>query len=239
MKRVAIIQSAYVPWRGFFDLISRCDEYIIYDQVAYSKGHWHNRNKIKTATGTRWITIPVKTSGKLGQPIEDVEIKGDWAQSHFSQVRQAYKTAPAAKVFLPVIEALYDRAEKLQFLTDVNELFLRHFVDTLKLEVLITRDRIYAPHSARSERVLATCLAAGATHYLSGPSAKVYLDEAMFRDAGVTVEWMSYGPYPEYTQLHGVFDGQVSIIDPILNGHGAGFAAASRPQQGAATWQSV
>ncbi len=236
MKRVAIIQSAYVPWRGFFDLISRCDEYIIYDQVGYSKGHWHNRNKIKTATGTRWITIPVVTSGRLGQPIEDVEIKGDWAEGHLAQIRQAYRAAPAAKVVLPVLEALYSQAGKLKFLTEINELFLRHFVAMLKLDVLITRDRMYAPHSARSERVLATCLAAGATHYLSGPSAKVYLDETMFRDAGVTVEWMSYGPYPDYTQLHGVFDGQVSIIDPILNGHGAGFVATPRPQQGAAGW---
>ncbi|MBY5331618.1 WbqC family protein [Rhizobium leguminosarum] len=233
MKRVAIIQSSYLPWRGFFDLISRCDEYVIYDQVAYSKGHWHNRNKIKTATGTRWITIPVMTSDRFGQPIEDVEIKGDWAQSHFAQIRQAYKTAPAAKVFLPVIESLYKQFEKLQLLTEVNELFLRHVVEMLKLDVVITRDRIYSPRGARSERVLATCLAAGATHYLSGPSAKVYLDEAMFRDAGVTVEWMSYGPYPEYTQLHGPFDGQVSIIDPILNGHGAGLAAMPGQQQGA------
>ncbi|MGR4844784.1 WbqC family protein [Rhizobium sp. LARHSG275] len=231
MKRVAIIQSSYLPWRGFFDLISRCDEYVIYDQVAYSKGHWHNRNKIKTATGTRWITIPVMTSGRLGQPIQDVEIKGDWAEAHLDQIRQAYKAAPAANDFLPVIEALYSQAEKLQFLTEVNELFLRRFVEMLKLNVPITRDRIYSPRGARSERVLATCLAAGATHYLSGPSAKVYLDETMFRDAGVTVEWMSYGPYPEYTQLHGVFEGQVSIIDPILNGHGAGFAAMPGQQQ--------
>ncbi|MBX4925969.1 WbqC family protein [Rhizobium binae] len=234
MKRVAIIQSSYIPWRGFFDLISRCDEYIIYDQVAYSKGHWHNRNKIKTETGTRWITIPVMTSDRLGQPIEDVEIKGDWAQAHFAQVRQAYKKAPAATDFLPVIESLYKQAEKLQLLTEVNELFLRHIVDTLKLKIVITRDRIYSPRGARSERVLATCLAAGATHYLSGPSAKVYLDEAMFRDAGVTVEWMSYGPYPEYTQLHGAFDGQVSVIDSILNGNGAGLAALPAQPQGAA-----
>jgi hypothetical protein len=234
MKRVAIIQSSYVPWRGFFDLIRRCDEYVIYDQVAFSKGHWHNRNKIKTPIGTRWITIPVITSEKFGQSIEEVKVKGDWAQSHLAQIIQAYKSASAAKAFLPMLESLYGKASKLQFLTEINELFLRHFVDMLSFDVLVTRDTHYSPRGSRSERVLSTCLAAGATHYLSGPSAKSYLDESLFRDAGITVEWMDYGPYPEYTQLHGAFDGQVSIIDPVLNGHLSGLLDLPRQQYGAA-----
>ncbi|MEA2943536.1 MAG: hypothetical protein QOD09_4065, partial [Bradyrhizobium sp.] len=73
--RVAIIQSSYIPWKGFFDLIGRCDEYVIYDSRQYVKRHWHNRNRIKTANGVEWLTIPVVTRGRFEQPIEQVEIE--------------------------------------------------------------------------------------------------------------------------------------------------------------------
>src|SRR5687767_1607492 len=103
MKRIAIIQSCYVPWRGFFDLIARCDEYVIYDQVAFSKGHWHNRNRIKTSAGLRWLTIPVSTSDRLGQPMEQVEVKEGWAEAHMLQIEQAYAKAPMRASFMPTL----------------------------------------------------------------------------------------------------------------------------------------
>lgn len=225
MKRIAIIQSCYIPWRGFFDLLSRCDEYVIYDQVAYSKGHWHNRNKIKTASGPRWMTIPVATSDRLGQPIDEVEISRPWTESHLALLKQAYRGATAAHQLFPWLEMLYGRAGEMRLLTDVNELFLRSLMEKLSLPTIVKRDRDYAPTGSRSERVLSTCLAAGATHYLSGPSAKAYLDERMFEQAGIVVEWMSYGPYPAYPQLHGEFEPQVSIIDALLNGQGPEFSS--------------
>jgi WbqC-like protein family len=229
MKRVAVIQSCYLPWRGFFDLVSRCDEYVIYDQVAYSKGHWHNRNRIKTAQGPRWITIPVVTSDRLGQPIEEVEVKGGWAESHFDQIRQAYRGAGGTRRYLPRLQEAFEVVGSMRLLTDVNEHFLRLIATDLAIPVKITRDRAYAPVGARSERVLSTCLAAGATHYLSGPSAKVYLDEAIFAEAGITVEWMAYGPYPEYPQLHGAFEGQLSVIDMLLNASADATSILYRP----------
>ena len=73
--RICIIQSNYIPWKGFFDLIGRCDEYVIFDGVQYAKRHWHNRNRIKTANGVQWLTIPVVTRGRFEQPIDEVEIE--------------------------------------------------------------------------------------------------------------------------------------------------------------------
>jgi hypothetical protein len=145
-------------------------------------------------------------------------VKGNWADSHFDQIRQAYGGAAQAKSYMPRLQAVFEAAKCMRRLTEINEVFLRHVFAELAIPVAVTRDSAYTPTGARSERVLSTCLAADATHYLSGPSAKAYLDEAMFAEAGITVEWMQYGPYPDYPQLHGPFEGQVSVIDLLLNG---------------------
>src|SRR6185437_12530671 len=92
--RISIIQSAYIPWRGFFDLIGRCDVYVIYDSAAFSKGHWHNRNRIKQRNGVRWLTIPVSTAGRFGQPIDEVTVAAPWAKHHWEVIRQSYSGAP-------------------------------------------------------------------------------------------------------------------------------------------------
>src|SRR5438105_14073421 len=92
-RRIAIIQSAYVPWKGFFDLIGQCDEYVIFDSVQYVKRHWHNRNRIKTANGIEWLTIPVITKGRFEQPIDEVEIEKPWADKHWRALELAYKRA--------------------------------------------------------------------------------------------------------------------------------------------------
>lgn len=217
MKRIAIIQSCYVPWRGFFDLVSRCDEYVIYDQAAYSKGHWHNRNLIPTHGGLRWMTIPVISHDRLGQPIEDVEIAAPWAERHWRLLEQAYARAAGFEQVAPGLRLIYEEAARQRRLTDINEMFLRALIERLGIDTQITRDHAYRLHGARSERVLSACLCAGATHYLSGPSARAYLDLALFAEAGVCVEWMDYGAYPDYSQPHPPFVGEVSVLDLLFN----------------------
>ena len=97
--RICIIQSNYIPWKGFFDLIGRCDEYVIFDGVQYARRHWHNRNRIKTANGVMWLTIPVATRGRFEQPIDEVEIEKSgcgksWAEKHWRALELAYRRAP-------------------------------------------------------------------------------------------------------------------------------------------------
>src|SRR3989304_6083893 len=92
--RIAIIQSCYVPWKGFFDLIGRCDDYVIFDSVQYVKRHWHNRNRIKTANGLEWLTIPVISKSRYEQPIDEVEIEKPWAEKHWRALELAYHRAP-------------------------------------------------------------------------------------------------------------------------------------------------
>ena len=106
LKRIAIIQSAYVPWRGFFDLIGRCDEYVIFDTVQYAKRHWHNRNKVMTAGGPVWITIPVATKSRFEQPIQEVRVSEPWAEKHWRTIAFNYRRAPHYAALAPRLEAL-------------------------------------------------------------------------------------------------------------------------------------
>lgn len=216
-KRIAIIQSCYIPWKGFFDLIGRCDEYIILDGAQYRKRHWHNRNKIKTQRGAEWLTIPVITKSQFDQPIDEVEIAEPWAEKHWRSIELNYARAPHFKTHAERIKDLYARAGGLSRLTEVNELFLRELCMQLGMSLQIRRDSDYACEGRRSERLLSLCVAAGATHYLSGPSAREYLDEKIFSDAGVVVEWMEYGPYRQYEQLHGDFEHAVSALDLVFH----------------------
>jgi hypothetical protein len=202
--RIAIIQSCYVPWRGFFDLIGRCDKYVIFDRAQYVKRHWHNRNGIKTAAGLEWLTIPVISKGRFEQPIDEAEIEKPWAEKHWRALELAYRQAPFF-------------ADKETRLTEVNVLFLREIASLLGLGTQIVRDTAYPVEGTKTERLLRIARAAGADHYLTGPSAKAYFDEAMFAAAGINVEWMSYEGYPEYPQLHGIFEPAVSVLDLLFN----------------------
>ena len=215
--RIAIIQSSYVPWRGFFDLIGRCDEYVIFDRAQFVKRHWHNRNRIKTASGPEWLTIPVISKGRFEQLIDEVEIAEAWAEKHWRTIELAYRRAPHFAALAPVVRGWYDRAGKETLLTEVNAIFLTEIARLLGIGTRIVRDTAYPAHGARTERLLSIVRAAGANRYLSGPSAKAYLDEQLFANAGIAVEWMSYQGYVQYPQLHGAFEPAVSVLDLLFN----------------------
>ena len=179
--RIAIIQSCYVPWKGFFDLIGRCDEYVIFDRAQYVKRHWHNRNRIRTAAGVEWLTIPVISKGRYEQPIDEVEIEKPWTQKHWRALELAYRRAPFFEALAPTVRGWYERAEKETRLTEVNVLFLCEIASLLGLRTRIVRDFVYPVQGAKTERLLAIARAANANCYLSGPSAKAYLDEFQIR----------------------------------------------------------
>lgn len=215
--RICIIQSCYIPWKGFFDLIRRCDEYVIFDRVQYVKRHWHNRNLIKTASGPTWLTIPVVVKGRFEQPIDEVEIANPWAEKHWRAIELAYRRAKFFADLAPVVQGWYEQAQRETRLTEVNLIFLRGIAELLGIKTRITRDTAYPAEGAKSERLLAIARAAGADRYLSGPSARAYLDEALLAAGGITTDWMDYEGYPEYTQLHGGFAHAVSILDLLFN----------------------
>lgn len=217
-KRVAILQSNYIPWRGYFDIIRSVDEFILYDVVQFTKNDWRNRNQIRTANGLLWLTIPVKTSGRFGQSIADTEIAGaGWAASHWKSIAEAYARAPHFAAYRRQFEEAYAACGHESRLSAVNERLITLVASVLGLPTVIRGAGIEPPPGDRNERLVHVCRSRGAQVYLTGPSARSYIDLAMFAAAGIDVEFMDYSGYRPYPQVHGDFEPHVSVLDLIFN----------------------
>lgn len=108
MKKVAILQSNYIPWKGYFDMIAAVDEFILYDDMQYTRRDWRNRNQIKTPQGVHWLTVPVQVKGKYYQKIRETEIDGtNWASTHWKALEQNYRRAPHYTEIASWLEPLY------------------------------------------------------------------------------------------------------------------------------------
>ena len=211
-KKVAIVQSNYIPWKGYFDLINSVDEFILFDDVQYTKRDWRNRNIIK-ADQPLWLTIPVQVKGKYDQKIKDVLVSDrDWRDQHWKTIRQNYARAQAFSQVEDVLADLYKKAD-FERLSDINFHFLKGLCQFLGIETKLTFSMDYHVIEGKSERLLSLCQQSGATTYLSGPSAREYMDEALFAKNGIDVEYMDYSNYPEYRQLRSPFVHEVSIVD--------------------------
>ena len=213
MKRVAILQSNYIPWKGYFDLIASVDEFVLYDEVQYTRRDWRNRNQIKGPNGRIWLTVPVRVAGKYHQKICETEINdAGWGQRHWQRLCQSYRRAPCFAETAAWLEPLYQHPFIPQ-LSALNAQFIKAICQQLGITTRITHSQGYPLAVGRTERLVGICRAAGATTYVSGPSAKAYLDDSLFKAAGIEVVWFDYQDYPAYPQLHGPFDHQVSIVD--------------------------
>jgi WbqC-like protein family len=216
-RRTAIVQSNYIPWKGYFDLMDDVDTFVLLDDVQYTRRDWRNRNRIKTALGTPWLSIPVTTRGRYEQRIDETRIADrGWARAHWSAIERAYRGAPHFAAIAATLAPLYDRLPDAELLTEVNLALLRSLRDALGIDTPLARSADYAPAAERSRRLLDICLATDATQYVSGPLARDYLDVDLFERAGVEVVWFDYSGYQSYAQLHGAFEHHVSVIDLLF-----------------------
>jgi len=212
------VQSNYIPWKGYFDMIAAVDEFILYDDVQYTRRDWRNRNKIKTASGIQWLTIPVEVKGKYTQRVRDVVVSEPaWARTHWRTLLHQYAAAPHFRALKANVEGWYDAVAEMKLLSEINEYLLRAICAVLEIGTTIKRSSDYDLTDGRSERLLDLCKQAGATTYLSGPAARAYLDKTIFEDAGIAVRWMDYDGYPEYPQLHPPFEHGVTVLDLLFN----------------------
>jgi hypothetical protein len=215
-KRIAILQSNYVPWKGYFDLINYADEFILYDTAQFTKNDWRNRNKIKTPRGTAWLTIPVHHS--LGQLIEQTVVsEPNWARKHWAALIEAYAKAAYFKEYGPVFQQLYQEMAGEPYLSKINHRFIVEICRILGIKTRISWSRDYELVEGQTERLVGLCMETGATEYLSGPSARDYIDRSMFEAKNIKLIYIDYSGYPEYHQLFGSFDHAVSILDLIFN----------------------
>lgn len=216
---VVLLQPSYIPWRGYFDQIRRADLFIFYDDVQYDKHGWRNRNQIKTAQGKHWLTIPVHSKGVTGGiSIQDVRIDSSkpWAKTHLKSLLTAYNKAPFFRQYMPLLESMYE-ARHDEFLAD----FTIETTVTLARTLGITSVQFMRSSDLRditgqkTDRIINILKQVNATHYISGPSARDYIELEKFEEAGITLEYMEYH-YPEYPQLYPPYDPYVSILDLLF-----------------------
>ena len=217
-KKVAVVQSNYIPWKGYFDLIAAVDEFILYDDVQYTRRDWRNRNLIKTPQGLKWLTVPVKVKGKYYQAIRETEIEDtDWAGAHWSSLCQHYRRAHHFNAIAQELEPLYLQTQ-YSHLSHLNRRLIEWVCSKLGIKTILSNSWDYKLiECGKTERLVDMCCQAGATEYISGPTARGYMDESIFMSRGVKVTWFDYAGYPEYPQLWGEFTHGVSILDLLFN----------------------
>ncbi len=215
MKRVAVVQSNYIPWKGYFDIIAAVDEFVLYDDVQFTKNDWRNRNRIKTPKGVEWLSIPV--GGDIHRRIRDVKLPAThWRAQHWKTLEANYRQAPHFDELAATLRPFYlDCADA--FLSAFNRRLIEAVCAYLGIATMIRNSWDYALGTGKSERLADLCAQAGATEYLSGPSARGYIDERAFAERGVRIAWMDYSGYPEYPQLWGEFVHGVTILDLLFN----------------------
>jgi len=213
--RVGIIQSNYIPWRGYFDFIDDVDLFILYDDVQYTKNDWRNRNKIKTPFGRKWLTVPVKQQS-LKQLIKDTNIDTthDWVYTQINQFTESYKNTPFFSEALGFLELL--KQNKHQTISELNRYLIDEITGYLGIKTPMEVSWKYSPRSTKTERIIDILKKVDATVYLSGPNADCYLDTTLFRESNIRLEFKSYS-YEPYSQPWGDFIGDVTILDLIAN----------------------
>lgn len=213
--RIGIIQSNYIPWRGYFDFIASVDLFVFHDDLQYTKGDWRNRNKIKTPKGLEWLSAPVQYD-KVSQLILDTKFdeSSRWRKQHLNKFSAAYAKAPYKDDALGLLQ------EALEADTPTVSRLNIHLIKTIcaylgiGTELAMSSD--LGVSGAKTERVINILQAVGGTTYLSGQNADVYLEKDRFVDAGIGLEYKSYD-YEPYPQLWGEFEGAVTILDLIAN----------------------
>ncbi|MDQ7785792.1 MAG: WbqC family protein [Desulfomonilaceae bacterium] len=216
-KRIAVTQSNYVPWKGYFDVIGMVDEFVLYEDVQYTRRDWRNRNRVKTPQGTIWLTIPICSAGRRSQRICDARsVDSRWNKRHWDTLQHHYRRARFFTEYKDVFEALYLGCEEVM-LSRINYRFLTRICKLMSISTPITFSSDYRTYGNRTERLVSICKQAGATEYVTGPSAKAYLEEDLFEQEGIRVHHMDFSGYPEYEQVHPPFEHAVSIVDLLFN----------------------
>ena len=217
MKKVGILQSNYIPWKGYFDLIAAVDEFILYDDMQYTRRDWRNRNQIKTPQGVQWLTVPVQVKGKYHQKIKDTLIDGsEWATVHWKSLAQNYHRAPYFNEIAAWLEPLYS-ASTYTHISQLNYRFIMAICNYLDIKTVITNSWDYTLLDGKTERLADLCAQVGGSEYISGPAAKDYVDESIFADMNIKLTWFDYDGYPQYPQLWGEFTHGVTILDLLFN----------------------
>jgi hypothetical protein len=215
---IGILQPGYIPWLGFFEQLYKSDVFVIYDDVQYDKGSWRNRNRIKTANGVQWLTVPVRLNFDEHSKVNKVRIDNnhDWRKKHFSSIKQSYSKSPFFKKYSPVFEDAFSRP--WEYLIDLDMFFINRIKDILGLSRKIVISSSLNISGNRIDRLINICKYYKADVFYEGASGRDYIDPTVFLNHGILVRFQDY-KHPIYNQLYGDFLPYLSIVDLLFN-HG-------------------
>ncbi|MCI8574360.1 MAG: WbqC family protein [Oscillibacter sp.] len=215
--KVAVLQSNYIPWKGYFDIIHDVDLFVFYDEVQYTKNDWRNRNRIETETGLKWLTIPCGYDIK--RKIYEVKIKNEipWQMEHYKSIVSSYQKAPFFNKYKDFLAYVYLDC-RWEYLYKLN----RYVIETISNEflginTLFKDSREFASQGIKDEKLISLLKSIKCDTYISGPAAKDYMDVQRYNGCGIDVIWKDYSGYPAYSQRFEPFNHQVSILDLLFN----------------------
>ena len=216
MTKIAILQSSYIPWKGYFDIINSVDEFIWYDDVQFTRRDWRSRNQIKTPNGLQWLTV---SCFKKGKPlIQDVKLSDHgWQKKHWRTISQNYSKSPYFKLYKDFFEELY-LGRQWEYLSTMNQAFIEKISkELLGIKTKFLNSSNYNALGSKQEKLIDLIEKVGGDVYLSGPSAKNYINEFEFQKRDIKLEWMDYSNYPTYPQLYNEFQHTVAVLDLLFN----------------------
>ncbi|MFN5370372.1 MAG: WbqC family protein [Bacteroidia bacterium] len=217
--KVVILQSNYLPWKGYFDLINDADVFCFYDEVQYTKNDWRNRNRIYSKNGLHWISIPINKDAVKGK-ISQAKLPGNWQMQHYKSIKLAYGRAPFISNLDQIIYKLYFE-NNFEYLAEFNQYSIQTICSYLGIKTKFMNSNAFELKGDRIQRLINLLKLLKATEYISGPSAINYLSgqEHYFLEEGIKLTFKDYKGYPEYSQLNKPFENYVSIVDMIANLH--------------------
>lgn len=225
-------QPAYLPWLAYFDKVLRSDVFVMNDVAQFERRGWINRNYVLTANGPLLLTVPVHSPGHMDKSIADVQVADQrWRHKHLETIRQTYTGATYFDVLFPELERLY--AVEHTTIAGLCWDHLRFWLEWMGAEKLVVRSGTLGVLGKGSQRLLGVCRALGATHYISGPLGRAYIDESSFAEAGIEIEYQDY-EHPVYPQRRGeAFTPGMGIVDFCMMSDDYGLITSRRPRTNA------
>jgi len=213
---LAAHQLQYMPGLRFFSKMKAAGLFVYMDDVQYEKREFQNRNKIRTAAGWQYLTVPVMVKGRFSQNIKDVEINPtyEWMKEHFMAIKINYARARYFKEYLPALEKLY--SGKYSLLGELALATIGFLRDGFGIKTPVRLSSEFKLVSASSQRLVDLSKAAGADEYCSGAGARDYLDEKLFTENKIRLSWQDFKVTP-YPQAFAGFEPDMSALDLLLN----------------------
>lgn len=213
--KVSVLQSSYIPWKGYFDLIHDSDLFIFYDDVQFTKNDWRNRNRIQTSNGLIWLSVPVGSG--IHRKINEVEIADHkWQEKHWRSIRQNYSRAHFFKKYSDWIDYIY-MERQWNNLSELNQFTMTYIAqEYLGIKTVLANSSDYVLKGGKEERLLDLLKQVHCTTYVCGQSSKHYLIDSHFRDCGMDIEYQNIAKFPEYKQLCSPFNYAVSVLDLLF-----------------------